>query len=562
MKLKEPLLIENPFKKSAVLWIVFSSVSVLCGIALLLMTKPNFVALRASLNANTGDQLLHFPNFSLKFLSGLALLMTGVKYLKVSLSAIFRFDPDKRITENLAADVSEKTQREYSYTRKSLLEILQTRNLELFKPTSTIGSITVRIFHRLKKLPPRYFTVSQNFVEAIIASLSPFLILTLALFLDYLEIIDMFSRNKLGWVMLLMSVSLLFSWSPFSPITDNSRINLKALVLTICSLGMLLILRTNSFKNDLPEVSGSVFFLVSMFVLLSGGLFYAFFHLLKRRIEIETTDDNLSLFKANCDVDLHPKEIHRVLSNKMNDLGSLNLSNRRYYDELIFQEGSFDLNLMHETQPLPRYAIKDSTLLHDANRFIFSGFCVSTFASLLLVVLTSSTTSVLTLTLSSILCLGLVNFGLKLIHICNLFTSEFLFQSKLITVFSKGEFKSSQVTSGRSVYDSVESKNDVTRSSMSLQIASTNITTISFLQMGKVDPFEKAARYIVSMEKDDETVAEIAKSLDQHLGEKSKIVGITNDIDIQRIKGMTHLNKKQPEEMLDKGLDGFEISDH
>lgn len=563
MKIKEPLSIENPFKKTGTLWVFFGSITLISGIVLLLLTKSDFTLLKVTIREkDDGTQLVYFGNFLTKLIGGLILLSVGVKYLKVSLSAIFNFEPSKRVTENLASDISEKKHRSYPYNKESLITILETRELELIKPTGTIENIMVRIFQGLRILSPRYYYVAYNFVSALVSSFSPFLIVLIVLFLNYLEIIEVFTNNKFSWLMMFVTISLLFAWSPFSPISNARKVNHKALVLTICSLGTLLVLRSGSVDFTLPEIPASIFFVTSSFFVLSAALFSIFFYLLKRRIEIETTDDSISIFKVDTDIDLHPNEIHRVLSNRLVDLGSANLPNRIYSDVLKIKNSNLEINLMHETQPSPCHSIKDSILIHSANRFIFIGFCISVFAAVLMVVLASSITTVLGQILSLIFGIGLINFGLKLIHLSNLFTSEFLFESKLLTVLSRGEFKSSQVTAGRSVYDSVESRNEISRSSLSLQVVATKIKTVSFLKMGQSDPLQNAPRYIISMEKDDEALADIVKALNQHLGEKSQIVGISNDVDIQKIKGMAAMNKKQPHELLKDGLGTIEIKDN
>jgi len=144
---------------------------------------------------------------------------------------LFKYDPDKKLTENLAKEVQEeRDQIYYVYSAGSLFKILQSKILELIKPTTLIENITTRIFTGLKNLPPRYFNVSQNFLNSIVSSTAPFLILLIALFFNYLEIIDIFSGNRFEWIMLLITISVLFSWSPFSPITNNDKINQKAIV--------------------------------------------------------------------------------------------------------------------------------------------------------------------------------------------------------------------------------------------------------------------------------------------------------------------------------------------
>lgn len=558
MQLKETVTIENPFKNSGKFWLAFSAIGLIGGVILLLMTKGDFQNLRSSLANQDGQQLIPAGNFVLKLFSGLTLLGLGVKYLRVSLSALFNYNPDKKLTENLAKEVHEEIdQNYYVYNVDLLFNILQSKNLELIKPTTLIENITTRIFTGLKNLPPRYFNVSQNFLNALLSSIAPFLILFVALFLNYLEIIDIFTGNRFEWIMLLISISILFSWSPFSPLTDNNKINYKTIILSLCSIGTFLILRTTSLNYELPEIPSSAFFVAFIFTVLSVGIFYAFFFLLKRRIEIEGINDSISLFKEDFDLNIHPEEIYRIISSRIFDLGEPNLINRVYCDEYKADEGSFKMTMINETQPIPRYTIKDSILTFSANRLLQVGFISASIGLILLLVLSGTSTTFVGLLLSTVATLGIINFGLKLIHLSNLFLSEFLFESKLILVVANGEYKSSQLTAGRGIHDSVESKNEVTRTSISLQFASTRIVSVSFMQIGQSNPFEHAPRYIVSMEKDDETVAYLAKSLAEYISGKSHIVGISNREDIDNIKNLSSLNNLSDKEtnLLNTDLD-------
>jgi len=565
MQLKETVTIENPFKNTGKLWIIFSALGLIGGVILLLMTKGDFQNLRPSLTSQDGQQIVPAGKFLLKLFSGLTLLGLGVKYLRVSLSALFKYDPDKKLTENLAKEVQEeRNQRYYVYNAGSLFKILQSKILELIKPTTLIENITTRIFTGLKNLPPRYFNVSQNFLNAVVSSTAPFLILLVALFLNYLEIIDIFSGNRFEWIMLLISVSVLFSWSPFSPLTDNEKINHKAIILSLCSIGTLVIVRTTYVNYELPEIPGSVFLVAFIFTVLSGGIFYAFFFLLKRRIEIEGTNDSITVLKEDFDLDIHPDEIHRIVSRRMIDLGNSNLINRIYHDQYTADQGAFKMTMMHETQPIPRYTIKDSILTHSANRLSQVGFIGASVGLILLLILTGISTTFVGLLLSTVATLGIINFGLKLIHLSNLFLSEFLFESTLTTVVGNGEYKYSQVTAGRGIHDNVESKNEVTRASISLQLASTQIVSVSFMQIGQSNPFEHTPRYIVSLDKDDETVAYLTKSLAEHISGKSQIAGISNSRDTDNIKNLSNLTKPPVKEtnLLDNDIDDLEINDN
>lgn len=623
MQIKETLAIENPFKKTGKLWTIFSVLGLVGGIILLLTIKNDFQNLRASTTtaiidtinevetqqdeiltdkkskkekaksqkeleeiqkekeaeeANQREQakiqqeqartqyLALLGIFLIKLFAGLTLLGIGIKYLRVALSVLFKYDPDKKLTENLAKEVHEdKNKSFYVYGADSLFKILQTRVLELIKPTTLIENITTRIFLGLKHLPPRYFYVSQNFLNAIAASASPFIILVIALFLNYLEIINIFSGNRFDWIILLISVSVLFSWSPFSPITNNNKVDYKALILSICSIGTILIIRTTALDYSLPEIPATVLIVALLFILLSAGIFYSFFFLLKRRIEIEGTNDSITVTKEDFDLDIHPDEIHRIISNRMSDLGNLDLINREYYNSFGKNENSFKMTIMQETQPVPRHTIKDSILSYTANKLSLIGFVISSVGVVALIILTNTSSTFVGLLLSTIASFGIINFGLKLIHLCGLFLSEYLFESKLLTVVANGEFKSAQVTAGRGIHDNVESKNEVTRTSISLQLASTSVVSVSFMRMGLSNPFEGTSRYIVSLSKDDESVAYLTKTLAAHIYGKSQIAGVSNQKDLENIKNMSSLNKtvtSKEQKLIDNDLDDLIINDN
>ncbi|MCS6819454.1 MAG: hypothetical protein NZ522_05830, partial [Chitinophagales bacterium] len=66
MELKNTFTIENPFKKAGKLWIIFSSLGLIGGVILLLMTKGDFQNLRTNFINQDGHQLLSAGKFLLK----------------------------------------------------------------------------------------------------------------------------------------------------------------------------------------------------------------------------------------------------------------------------------------------------------------------------------------------------------------------------------------------------------------------------------------------------------------------------------------------------------------
>lgn len=519
--------IQNPFEQTGKLWGIFSAISLISGIVLLLSTKEDFQIFRSSISNKNGEQIIPLGQFILKLFSGLLLLGLGVKYIRIALSAIFKFDPDKRLTENLDKEYKTKHNTYKIYDSNSLAEILKEKNLELIKPNGLIENMTIQVFKGLKKIPPKYFFVSQNFLKAVVSSASPFLILFIALFLNYLEIIDVFLGSRFQWLLLLISISVIFSWSPFSPITTATKKNIVPIILVLSSIGTFIILRTSSLNYKLPEIPNSVFLVTLVFVVLSGGIFLAFFYLLKRRVHIEDTNDDVSREPPiNDDLDVHPDEIHRVISNNLEDIGDPDLTNRIYKNKYYANNGKFVMDLIQETQPIPQSTLNDSILIKKANYLTRIGFLGAIVGLILFVVLASVSNTFIGLLLSTIASFGIVNFGLKLIHLSNLFLSEFAFKSTIISVLANGEYKSSQLTAGRGIYDSVESKNDVTKSSISLKFISSSMLSVSFIQLGKADPFKNTPRYIVSLNKDEGTNTQLKNFFKNYLLEKSQIVGI------------------------------------
>ncbi len=542
MENKETKSIQNPFKGTGKLWGIFSAISLITGIILLLSTKVDFQIFRANISNEHGEQIVPFGQFALRLFSGLLLLGLGIKYIRVALSAIFKFDPDKRLTESLAKEHNSDKKAHHKYNSKLISDILKGENYELINPEKTIENITVKVFSGIKKIPPRYFYVSQNFLNAVVSSLSPFLILLVALFLNYLEIIDIFLGNRFEWLLLLVSLSVIFSWSPFSPITKGAKKSIVPIILSLSSIGAFLIVRTSSLNYELPEIPSSVFLVTLIFVALSSGIFLAFFYLLKRRVSIEDTNDEISkLPPIHDDLDVHPDEMHRVISNYLEDLGDPILPNRIYKKYYRADNGKFHMDLMQETQPVPQSTLNDSVLIKNANFLTRIGFIGAILGLILFIILTSISNTLIGLVLSTVTSLGIVNFGLKLIHLSNLFLSEFAFESNIISVYGEGEYKSSQLTAGRGIYDSIESRNDVIKSSISLQLVSSNIISVSFIQLGKADPFKNSPRYIVSLRKDDNSNSYLKNSFKKYLLEKSQIIGVSIR-DAEKIQNLNNLS--------------------
>ncbi|MCR9262990.1 MAG: hypothetical protein NXH86_02475 [Flavobacteriaceae bacterium] len=532
--------IRNPFEEIGKLWGIFSIICLICGIVLLLLTKGDFQSFREHVSSQDGSQIIPFGQFILKLFTGSLLLGIGVKYLRVALSVVFKFDPDKKLTESLAKDLNSSKKSTYAYNKGSLFKLLQEKDLELIKPTTLIENITTRVFVGLKKIPPRYFIVSQNFLNALISSFSPFLILFVALFLDYLEIIDVFYGSRFEWLLLLVSISVVFSWSPFSPITNESKKSIIAIILSVCSIGTFLILKTSSFNYELPEIPKSVFLVTLIFVLLSAGIFFAFFFLLKRRVYIEDTNDEISVSKTDVDLGVHPDEIRRIISNRLAELGSSSIVNRIYDDYYHSGNGKFSMALMQETQPIPKATLNDTVLNKSAKNLSKIGFAGAIVGLIALVAFVSGAKTFIGLLLSTVTTLGIINFGLKLISLSTLFLSEFAFESILISVDGNGEYKSSRITAGRGLNDSVESRNEVTKSSISLQFVSSSILSVSFIRLGKADPFDHSPRYVVSLDKNESSNTYLINSFNKYLSEKSQIIGVSGR-DVEKIKNLNSL---------------------
>ena len=122
------------------------------------------------------------------------------------------------------------------------------------------------------------------------------------------------------------------------------------------------------------------------------------------------------------------------------------------------------------------------------------------------------------------------------------------FSSYLVHFFSDGTYTESKVSSGMSVYDSNRSENTVVNTSATPWILVSEIVSSTFVDSSTRNL--EGQRFILEMYKADDFLKDLVDGFNNYLGDKSVILGINTEKDIenslkfQKLNDLTRSNQK------------------
>ncbi|NRA61769.1 MAG: hypothetical protein HRU25_12820 [Psychrobium sp.] len=135
----------------------------------------------------------------------------------------------------------------------------------------------------------------------------------------------------------------------------------------------------------------------------------------------------------------------------------------------------------------------------------------------------------------------LTTIGRMLENFSNVFWSELQFESLLMYIKTDGTFSESKISTGMSIHDSTRSENVVVKSSITPWIVSARIVTSTFATAGSQNV--EMPRYVMSMRKNDDELADIVSEIRSFLSDRENIAGFTNTADLQHAENILKVNQ-------------------
>jgi hypothetical protein len=123
----------------------------------------------------------------------------------------------------------------------------------------------------------------------------------------------------------------------------------------------------------------------------------------------------------------------------------------------------------------------------------------------------------------------------------NVYWAEMQFSSLLLELSIEGTYTESRLSTGNSIYDSTRSENIVVRANITPWFLLSNLRTSTFAVAGNMNLEQE--RYILSLNKADDTLNEVLSELDGFFASRQAIAGI-NEVDLQSASQIFQMNEQ------------------
>jgi hypothetical protein len=492
---------------------------------------------------------------------GLLLLIWGLTSLGAGLLKMLRFYVGRNVPASLATNLRERDARhKLTYSANELHEMLMGRKNTTFRePQSLFSRLVHTLLPRLIFLPPTYRGLAENLLLGV--SMTVFMLCTFALawFAGATGLAALEGTSVLAWLSVLMSVYLLKLWfgmrNPFRHFS-NGGMNISLFRISlIIALAILLPVAVAYVHHNLfpiPQLPiNPVPYLLTLLAFAALACSLGLLMLLQRMGMVEPRTE-VSEHRDNWQKSIVPRELFirldtHILANRRHQ----EIPNRVYqdFDPKMIEEGgkdkgSFKGRTLVETQPIIREMAHSSSF--KTLRLLTSaiGQLMLGAAALWLVLLIDGLAhveqrpEVLMQLLYPAL---LIVFGQFIARMGNAFWAELQFSSMLLDLSVEGTYTESKLSTGQSIYDSTRSENIVVRSTITPWFLLSNLLTSTFAQSGNLNLEQQ--RHILSLEKNDETLANILAELDEFFDSREAIAGI-NEVDLRSASQIYQMNEQ------------------
>lgn len=492
---------------------------------------------------------------------GLLLLIWGLVALGQGLFKLFRFYVGRSVPASLAPNhVDSASKDRHAYRSNELHDMLMGRKNTTFKePQSLFSRLVHSLMPRLLFMPPVYRALTENLLFSLSVSIFMLLAFALAWFASATGLARLDNTPVMAWLGVILTLYLLKLWlgmrNPFRHFsrggTDISLLRIGVL-LALAVLLPVLLAYVHRHVQAIPRLPVNTLPYLLTLLFLATLTSALGLYLVVQRMRLAQPQTEVSEHRDNWQKNLMPRELFIHLDSHI-------LANRRFkeipnriyqnFDPSLQQEGgsekgAFTGRTLVETQPVV------FEVAHSAGfkwvRIVTSvlGQLLLAGGALWLVSLSDDLArirqqpEVLTVLIMPFL---LLIFGSVISTIGNAFWAEMQFRSLLLELSIEGTYTESRLSTGNSIYDSTRSENVVVRSNITPWFLLSNLLTTTFAVSGTMNLEQE--RYILSLNKADDTLADVLHELDDFFASRQTIAGI-NEVDLQSASQIYQMNEK------------------
>ena len=492
---------------------------------------------------------------------GLLLLVWGLAALGQGLFKLFRFYVGRSVPASLARNQLDSASKErLAYRSEELHEMLMGRKNTTFKePQSLFSRLVHSLMPRLLFMPLAYRALAENLLFSLSVSVFMLLAFALAWFASATGLARLDNTPVMAWLGVILTLYLLKLWlnmrKPFRHFSrggmDISLLRI-GLLLALAILLPVLLAYVHRHVQAIPRLPLNTLPYLLTLLLLAALTSALGLYLVLQRMRLASPQTEVSEHRNNWQKNLMPRELFIHLDSHI-------LANRRFqeipnriyqdFDPSLQQEGgsekgAFVGRTLVETQPVV------SEIAHTAGfkkvRIITTvlGQLLLAGGGLWLASLADELARVPRQPeLLSVLIMPalLLIFGWVISAIGNAFWAEMQFRSLLLELSIEGTYTESRLSTGNSIYDSTRSENVVVRSNITPWFLLSNLLTSTFAVSGNMNLEQE--RYILSLNKADDTLAEVLSELDSFFASRQAIAGI-NEVDLQSASQIFQMNEQ------------------
>ncbi len=309
------------------------------------------------------------------------------------------------------------------------------------------------------------------------------------------------------------------------------------------------------------------------------------FLLLERMKQAEPVTE-VSEYREVWQEDVHPREIFITLE-------TIVLANRRYREipnriykaldphlkEQADGKGTFSGDILLETQPEPqrlevsngfRVARLGATtagilmmlagvimLIHQSmsGLVLFQSMAAAKGQAGNIALISNYASQAASLFGNILLAVILIGNGRLLRNAAHWFWAELHFKSLLLNFKCDGTFRETRFVTGKGVYDSTQSDNQVIRSDITPWVTLCRAVSSTFAGIGNLNL--EGPRMLLEMHRDEQELQSIINELLENLGSREKVASINNEKDLQAIDQINQVNRVAKQQLKsDQLLDG------
>lgn len=492
---------------------------------------------------------------------GLLLVLWGLTALGKGLFKLFRFYVGRSAPDSLTLNQADPDQRAKAYPNAEELRLMMMgrKNTTFLEPRSLFSRMVHTIIPKLLFMPPQYRALAENLFFNLCMTIFMLLTFALAWFASASGLARLDDTPVMAWLGLTLTVYIIKLWwssrDPLKHFSQGGRnIGLPRIGLI---MGMAILLPAalayvHHNIQHIPELPINtlpfLLILLTLGIVTSGlGLL-----LLANRMRFIEPVTQVSEHRDNWQKNLMPRELFIHLDTHI-------LANRRYreipnrvyqkFEPNLTQEGgaekgAFKGRTLVETQPIPHTLPYSGSFKIVRILTTALGQTLIAASCLWLLTLTDELAKIVDypenihLLMYPLMCLI---FGNVLTAMANAFWSEMLFRSLLLELSVEGTYTESRLSTGNSIYDSTRSENVVVRSTITPWFLVSDLLTSTFATVGSLNLEQK--RYILSLDKDDNTLSDILDELDEFFASRLTIAGV-NEVDLHSASQIHQMNEQ------------------